>query len=359
MPFRPRYSGLIDKYRDRLPVHDDTRVISLGEGNTPLIRLNNIPRETGKDVDIYVKYEGLNPTGSFKDRGMTMAVTKAVEAGSRAVICASTGNTSASAAAYAARAGITAFVLIPEGKIALGKLAQAMMHGAVVLQIRGNFDEGMQLVKDVGENTPVTIVNSINPFRLRGQKTAAFEIVEELERAPDYHCLPVGNAGNISAHWMGYSEYYEHGIVNQRPRMVGYQASGSAPFLRGEMVDNPETVATAIRIGHPQSWDKAWKVREESDGWFDECSDEEILAAQKLLTEKEGIFCEPASATSLAGALRDIKTGKIPEGSMIVCTLTGHGLKDPDTAIKQCSEGVITIDAKLEPVREAIVGSLS
>ena len=359
MPFRPRYSGLIDKYRDRLPVHDDTRVISLGEGNTPLIRLNNIPREIGKDVDIYVKYEGLNPTGSFKDRGMTMAVTKAVEAGSRAVICASTGNTSASAAAYAARAGITAFVLIPEGKIALGKLAQAMIHGAMVLQIRGNFDEGMQLVKEVGENTPVTIVNSINPFRLQGQKTAAFEIIEELERAPDFHCLPVGNAGNISAHWMGYSEYFEHGIVNQRPRMVGYQASGSAPFLRGKMVDNPETVATAIRIGHPQSWDKAWKVREESDGWFDECSDEEILAAQKLLTEKEGIFCEPASATSLAGALRDIKAGKIPEGSSIVCTLTGHGLKDPDTAIKQCTEGVITVDAKLEPVREAIVGNLS
>ncbi len=358
MPFRPRYTGLIDKYRDRLPVHDDTRVISLGEGNTPLIRLNNIPRATGKDVDIYVKYEGLNPTGSFKDRGMTMAVTKAVEEGSRAVICASTGNTSASAAAYAARAGITAFVLIPEGKIALGKLAQAMIHGAVVLQIRGNFDEGMQLVKDVGENTPVTIVNSINPFRLQGQKTAAFEIIEELERAPDYHCLPVGNAGNITAHWMGYSEYYEHGIVNQRPTMVGYQASGSAPFLRGEMVDNPETVATAIRIGHPQSWDKAWKVHEESGGWFDECSDAEILAAQKLLTEKEGIFCEPASATSLAGALRDIRSGKIPEGSSIVCTLTGHGLKDPDTAIKQCTEGVITVDARLEPVRAAIVGNL-
>jgi len=359
MPFRPRYTGLIAKYRDRLPVHDDTRVISLGEGNTPLIRLTNIPRETGKDVDIYVKYEGLNPTGSFKDRGMTMAVTMAVADGSRAVICASTGNTSASAAAYAARAGITAFVLIPEGKIALGKLAQAMMHGAVILQIRGNFDEGMQLVKEVGESTPVTIVNSINPFRLQGQKTAAFEIVEELERAPDFHCLPVGNAGNISAHWMGYSEYCEHGIVNQRPRMVGYQASGSAPFLRGKMVDDPDTVATAIRIGHPQSWDKAWKVKEESDGWFDECSDEEILAAQKLLTEKEGIFCEPASATSLAGALRDIKTGKIPEGSSIVCTLTGHGLKDPDTAIKQCAGGIITIDAKLDPVRKAIVGNLS
>jgi threonine synthase len=310
-------------------------------------------------VDIYVKYEGLNPTGSFKDRGMTMAVTKAVEEGSRAVICASTGNTSASAAAYAARAGITAFVLIPEGKIALGKLAQAMIHGATVLQIRGNFDEGMQLVKEVGENTPVTIVNSINPYRLQGQKTAAFEIIEELERAPDFHCLPVGNAGNISAHWMGYDEYFEHGIVNNRPRMVGYQATGAAPFLRGAMVDNPETVATAIRIGHPQSWDKAWKVKQDSDGWFDECSDEEILAAQKLLTQKEGIFCEPASATSLAGALRDINSGKIPEGSSVVCTLTGHGLKDPDTAIKQCTEGVITVDAKLGPVREAIVENLA
>jgi threonine synthase len=310
-------------------------------------------------VEIYVKYEGLNPTGSFKDRGMTMAVTKAVEEGSRAVICASTGNTSASAAAYAARAGITAFVLIPEGKIALGKLAQAMIHGAVVLQIRGNFDEGMQLVKEVGENTPVTIVNSINPFRLQGQKTAAFEIVEELERAPDFHCLPVGNAGNISAHWMGYDEYFEHGIVNNRPRMVGYQATGAAPFLRGEMVDNPETVATAIRIGHPQSWDKAWKVKQDSDGWFDECSDEEILAAQKLLTQKEGIFCEPASAASVAGALRDIERGKIPEGSSIVCTLTGHGLKDPDTAIKQCTEGVITVDAELGPVHAAIVENLA
>jgi threonine synthase len=359
MPFRPRYTGLIDKYRDRLPVHDDTRIISLGEGNTPLIRLNNIPRDIGRQVDIYVKYEGLNPTGSFKDRGMTMAVTKAVEEGSRAVICASTGNTSASAAAYAARAGITAFVLIPEGKIALGKLAQAMIHGATVLQIRGNFDEGMQLVKEVGENTPVTIVNSINPFRLQGQKTAAFEIIEELERAPDFHCLPVGNAGNISAHWMGYDEYFEHGIVNNRPRMVGYQAAGAAPFLRGAMVDNPETVATAIRIGHPQSWDKAWKVKQDSDGWFDECSDEEILAAQRLLTQKEGIFCEPASATSLAGALRDINSGKIPEGSSVVCTLTGHGLKDPDTAIKQCTDGVITVDARLGPVREAIVENLA
>jgi len=380
MPFRPRYTGLIDKYRDRLPVHDDTRVISLGEGNTPLIRLNNIPRETGKEVDIYVKYEGLNPTGSFKDRGMTMAVTKAVEEGSRAVICASTGNTSASAAAYAARAGITAFVLIPEGKIALGKLAQAMIHGAVVLQIRGNFDAGMQLVKQVAEHAPVTIVNSINPYRLQGQKTAAFEIVEELGRAPDYHCLPVGNAGNITAHWIGYCEYssasgdhvtkacafckghcmYAGGaIVGNRPKMIGYQAAGAAPFMRGAMVDHPETVATAIRIGHPQSWDYAWNVNKESGGWFDECSDEEILAAQRLLTGKEGIFCEPASATSLAGALRDIRSGRIPEGSSIVCTLTGHGLKDPDTAIAQCTEPMMTVDAELEPVRQAIIGNLS
>ena len=358
MPFRPRYTGLIEKYRDRLPVHDDTRIISLGEGNTSLIRLNNIPRELGKDVDIYVKYEGLNPTGSFKDRGMTMAVTKAVEEGSKAIICASTGNTSAAAAAYASRAGITAFVLIPEGKIALGKLSQAMMHGAVVIQIKGNFDAGMQIVKDVAKEAPVTIVNSINPYRLQGQKTAAFEIVEELECAPDFHCLPVGNAGNISAHWMGYKEYKDHGIVNNLPRMVGYQASGAAPFMRGEMVDDPETVATAIRIGHPQSWDLAWKLKEESNGWFDECSDEEILAAQKLLAQKEGVFCEPASATSLAGAMRDIQSGKIPEGSKIVCTLTGHGLKDPDTAIKQSSSPMVTVDATMEAVKKAILDNM-
>jgi len=358
MPFRNRYTGLIDRYRDRLPVSDDTRLISLGEGNTPLIRLNNIPKIIGKDVDIYVKYEGLNPTGSFKDRGMTMAVTKAVEEGSKAIICASTGNTSAAAAAYAARAGITAFVLIPEGKIALGKLAQAMMHGAVVIQIKGNFDDGMELVKQVGKDAPVTIVNSINPFRLQGQKTAAFEIVEELGFAPDFHCIPVGNAGNITAHWMGYSEYHEQGIVNSRPRMVGYQAAGSAPFMRGEMVNDPETVATAIRIGHPQSWDKAWVVREESDGWFDECTDDVILAAQKLLAEKEGIFCEPASATSLAGAMMDIESGKIPEGSKIVCTLTGHGLKDPDTAIEQSSRPLINVPATLEDVRKAILDNM-
>jgi threonine synthase len=354
-----RYTGLIDKYRDRLPVSDDTRVISLGEGNTPLIRLNNIPKLTGKHVDIYVKFEGLNPTGSFKDRGMTMAVTKAVEEGSRAIICASTGNTSAAAAAYAARAGIACFVLIPEGKIALGKLAQAMIHGAVVIQIHGNFDVGMQLVKDVAREAPVTIVNSINPYRLQGQKTAAFEIVEELGAAPDYHCLPVGNAGNITAHWMGYCEYADHGIVNNRPVMIGYQAAGAAPFLLGKMVDNPETVATAIRIGHPQSWDKAWVVQKESKGWFDKFSDEDILAAQKLLAQKEGVFCEPASATSLAGALHDIKSGKIPEGSRVVCTLTGHGLKDPDTAIKQSSGPVLKVEAKLDAVKKAIIENLT
>ncbi len=379
MPFRPRYTGLIDKYRDRLPVHDDTRVISLGEGNTPLIRLHNVPDTLGKDVDIYVKFEGLNPTGSFKDRGMTMAVTKAVEEGSKAIICASTGNTSAAAAAYAARAGITSFVLIPDGKIALGKLAQAMMHGATVIQIKGNFDAGMSLVKQVAEEAPVTIVNSINPFRLQGQKTAAFEIIEELERAPDFHCLPVGNAGNITAHWIGYCEYssasgahvteacsfckgkcrYAGGaIVGNRPRMVGYQASGSAPFLRGKMVDNPDTVATAIRIGHPQSWEHAWKVQKESGGWFDECSDQEILDAQKLLAQKEGVFCEPASATSLAGAMRDIRSGKIPEGSTVVCTLTGHGLKDPDTAIKQSIQPMEAIDANLDAVKRAILDKL-
>jgi len=353
-----RYTGLIDRYRDRLPVHDDTRIISLGEGATPLIRLHNIPRVLGKDVDIYVKFEGLNPTGSFKDRGMTMAVTKAVEEGSRAIICASTGNTSASAAAYAARAGITCFVLIPEGKIALGKLAQAMIHGAVVIQIEGNFDAGMQLVKDVAKTAPVTIVNSINPFRLQGQKTAAFEIIEELGAAPDYHCLPVGNAGNITAHWMGYCEYADHGIVNNRPVMVGYQAAGAAPFISGKMVDNPETVATAIRIGHPQSWDKAWAAQKASKGWFSSFSDEQILAAQKLLAEKEGVFCEPASATSLAGAMDDIRSGRIKAGSRVVCTLTGHGLKDPDTAIRQSTAPAIKVKAELEQVKRTILDNM-
>ena len=348
-----RYIGLIDKYRDYLPIQDDTRIISLTEGNTPLIRLHNIPKILGKEVQIYVKYEGLNPTGSFKDRGMTMAITKAVEAGSKATVCASTGNTSASAAAYSARAGITSFVLIPEGKIAQGKLAQAMMHGAIILQIKGNFDDGMRLVKEVADHAPITIVNSINPYRLQGQKTAAFEIIEALGRAPDYHCLPVGNAGNISAYWMGFSEF-----SNKQPKMCGYQASGAAPFLRGKPVENPETVATAIRIGNPQSWDKAVAAQQDSGGWFDEFSDEEILAAQKLLAEKEGIFCEPASAISIAGAIKDIKSGRIPEGSVITCTLTGHGLKDPDTAISQSSAPLIKVKAQLEEVKAAILQNM-
>ena len=372
MALQKRYTGLIERYRDRLPLGNDARIIALGEGNTPLIKLENIPALIGREVELYVKYEGLNPTGSFKDRGMTMAVTRAVAEGANAVICASTGNTSAAAAAYAARAGIAAFVLIPEGKIAMGKLAQAMMEGAVVIQILGNFDDGMRLVKEVAEEIPVTIVNSINPYRLQGQKTAAFEVVDELGRAPDFHCLPVGNAGNITAYWIGYSEYagektaacvfhqqdnsYDLSRVNDsRPKMLGYQASGAAPFLRGEMVDQPETVATAIRIGYPQSWDYAWMVNKESGGWFDEFSDEDILATQKLLAEKEGIFCEPASAISVAGAMRDLQSGKIPEGSCVVCTLTGHGLKDPDIAIKQSTAPVIKIDAKLEQVKSAIL----
>jgi threonine synthase len=353
-----RYTGIIERYRDRLPVSAQTPIVSLGEGNTPLIRLQHIPLDVGVEVEIYAKFEGLNPTGSFKDRGMTVAVSKAVEEGARAIICASTGNTSASAAAYAARAGIVCFVLIPEGKIALGKLAQAMVHGAIVLQIEGNFDAGMRLVKCVAEHAPVTVVNSINPYRLHGQKTAAFEIVEALGRVPDYHCLPVGNAGNISAYWMGYSELYTGAVIERRPAMAGYQASGAAPFLIGSMIDNPETVATAIRIGHPQSWDKAWQAQRESNGWFARCSDEEILSAQRLLTRREGIYCEPASAISIAGLLNDLRAGRMPPGSQIVCTLTGHGLKDPDVTIEHNTTPVIRIPAEPQAVEQAILERL-
>lgn len=369
-----RYTGLIETYRDRLPLADDVKVISLGEGNTPLIKLENIPALINKEVDLYVKFEGLNPTGSFKDRGMTVAVTQAVAEGARAIICASTGNTSASAAAYAAKAGIKAFILIPEGKIALGKLAQAMIEGAIVIQLKGNFDDGMRLVKEVGGDQ-VAIVNSINPYRLQGQKTAAFEIIDVLGKAPDYHCLPVGNAGNITAYWIGYSEYAgintkacaycdsnchlrSEAVVEARPKMLGYQASGAAPFLRGGPVEKPETVATAIRIGNPQSWDYALAANKESMGWFDEFSDEDILTTQKLLAEKEGIFCEPASAISVAGAMRDLKNGKISEGTCVVCTLTGHGLKDPDTAIKQSTAPMIEIDADLDQVKKAILDNI-
>lgn len=374
------YTGLIKEFSARLPIDPDGDIISLGEGRTPLILCRNIDIVRRHNVSLYLKFEGLNPTASFKDRGMTVAVTKAVQAGSRAIICASTGNTSASAAAYAARAGITAFVLIPDGKIAMGKLAQAMIHGAVVIQIRGNFDDGMRLVKEVAAHAPVDIVNSINPYRLQGQKTAAFEIIEALGKAPDYHCLPVGNAGNITAHWIGYTECASdngdlqtqacnlcHGNcqfktparTRARPRMVGYQAAGAAPFMRGAMLDQPETIATAIRIGHPQSWHSAWAACKESGGWFDECADNEILAAQKILAAEEGVFCEPASATSLAGALKDIKNGVIAGGSTVVCTLTGHGLKDPDTAIQQCSSKMLTIEADLDAVRQAILANMA
>ncbi|OGA20744.1 MAG: threonine synthase [Betaproteobacteria bacterium RIFCSPLOWO2_02_FULL_67_26] len=364
------YSGLIDKYRDRLPVAPGTRAVSLNEGATPLIELVNLPVLVRKKVRLYAKFEGLNPTGSFKDRGMTMAVTRAVEEGARAIICASTGNTSAAAAAYAARAGIACFVLIPEGKIALGKLSQAMMHGSVVIQIRGNFDDGMRLVQEVARTTPVNIVNSINPYRIQGQKTVAFEVIEALGDVPDYHALPVGNAGNITAHWIGYSEsvgektealkadagmrqYKRKKIAKRRPIMLGYQASGAAPIVRGRPVENPETVATAIRIGNPVSWQQAVAASHESGGWFAECTDEEILHVQKLLAQTEGIFCEPASAIALAGVLKDLELGKIGEGSIIVCTLTGHGLKDPDVAIAQSAQPV-TVDAELPAIERVI-----
>lgn len=350
-----RYTGIISRYRDWLPIADDSRVITLGEGDTPLIRLDRLTKTTGREAFLYVKYEGLNPTGSFKDRGMCFAVTKAVEQGSRALICASTGNTSASAAAYAARAGLAAFVLIPEGKIALGKLSQAMVHGAVVVQVQGNFDVGMRLVKEIAATTPITLVNSVNPFRLQGQKTAAFEIVDALGFAPDYHYLPVGNAGNITAHWLGYKDYARQGRCAM-PVLVGYQAAGAAPFVKGSMVDEPETLATAIRIGHPQSWAHAQAAREATGGWFGAIEDDEILITQKLLAREEGVFCEPASAVSVAGALRDLRAGRIKEGSTIVCTLTGHGLKDPDVIMRQgVSSELLTVAPTIEAVRSVIM----
>ncbi len=353
------YSGVIARYRAHLPLAPTTCPVSLGEGNTPLIPLVNLPRLLGKQVKLYAKFEGLNPTGSFKDRGMTVAVTRAVqEEGKGAIVCASTGNTSASAAAYAARAGVRAFVLIPEGKIALGKLVQAQIYGAEVLQIQGNFDAGMRLVRQIAEEAPVAIVNSINPYRIEGQKTAAFEIVDALGEAPDYHCLPVGNAGNITAYWKGYAEYYALGLARKRPVMCGYQAEGAAPFVCGAPVDRPETVATAIRIGHPQSWEGAWAAQRESGGWFACFSDAEILRMQKLLAQKEGIFVEPASAVAVAGALHDLQTGKIPEGATVVCTLTGNGLKDPDTALSQCQIKPKVVAAELSQVKRAILDRL-
>ena len=346
-----RYPGVIETFRSYLPLAADCKAVTLCEGNTPLIPLHHI-KPNG--VQLHVKFEGLNPTGSFKDRGMTVAVSQAVYEGTRAIICASTGNTSAAAAAYAARAGIKAFVIIPEGKIALGKLAQAMMHGATVLQIHGNFDQGLDRVKEIVNELPIAMVNSVNPYRIEGQKTAAFEVIEQLGSAPEYHALPVGNAGNITAYWKGYQEFFKAKRASSLPIMLGYQAAGAAPFIVGHPIDDPETVATAIRIGHPQSWDAAHRAQQESKGWFDTVTDDEILAAQYLLASQEGIFCEPASAASIAGVMKDIQAGKIPTGATVVCTLTGHGLKDPQIAIDQCQGKLIKVENDLNAVRAVI-----
>jgi len=326
---RPGWRGLIEEYREHLPVSAATPVVTLQEGGTPLIPAPRLSERTGATV--YLKVEGANPTGSFKDRGMTMAISKAVEEGAKAVVCASTGNTSASAAAYASRAGLRCIVLIPEGYIALGKLAQALVHGARVLQIRGNFDVALEIVRELGERAPITVVNSINPFRIEGQKTGAFEIVDVLGDAPDVHCIPVGNAGNITAYWKGYREYQDAGRITRLPRMLGFQAAGAAPLVDGHDIEHPETIATAIRIGRPASGYGALAAAAESGGGIHAVTDDEILAAYRILAAEEAIFCEPASAASVAGLL---KVG-VPKGSTVVCVLTGHGLKDPDTAIGQ------------------------
>jgi threonine synthase len=329
-----RYQGLIHRYREYLPVTEKTPIITLLEGNTPLIPCRNIPRELGLDAEIYLKYEGLNPTGSFKDRGMCMAVSKAAEEGSKVIMCASTGNTSASAAAYAARAGMQCIVLVEGGGIALGKLAQAMIQGAVVVEIEGNFDRALNLVCEITNEHPITLVNSINPYRLQGQKSGAFEIVDVLGESPDYHFLPVGNAGNISAYWMGYKEYHAHGKMARLPKMMGWQAEGAAPIVRKERVDCPKTIATAIKIGNPASWKLAEAARDESGGMIDMVTDDEILQAYSLLASREGVFVEPASAASIAGVIKSHQRGLFRGGETIVCTLTGHGLKDPDRAMK-------------------------
>jgi threonine synthase len=328
------YKGVINTYREYLPVTEKTPVITMLEGNTPLIRAKNIPGILGLDIDIYFKYEGLNPTGSFKDRGMCMAVTKALEKGSNTIMCASTGNTSASAAAYAARAGMKCVVLVEGGGIALGKLAQGMIYGATVIEVEGNFDKALDLVKQITADYPITLVNSLNPFRIEGQKTASFEVIEQLGKVPDYHFLPVGNAGNITAYWKGYKEFYECGKADKLPKMMGWQAEGSAPIVRGKRIDNPETIATAIKIGNPASWASAEAARDESGGMIDMITDDEILNAYSMLASKEGIFIEPGSAASLAGVLKQVERGFFKGGESMVCTLTGNGLKDPDRAVK-------------------------
>lgn len=341
---RPQWRGIIEEYRDRLPVDPGTTAITLREGGTPLVPAQVLSELTG--CDVHLKVEGANPTGSFKDRGMTMAITKAKENGAQAVICASTGNTSASAAAYAVRAGMVCAVLVPQGKIALGKMGQALVHGAKILQVEGNFDDCLSLARGLSEKYPVALVNSVNPVRIEGQKTAAFEIVDMLEDAPDIHVLPVGNAGNITAYWKGYREYADAAVSTRTPRMWGFQASGSAPIVHGAPVKDPSTIATAIRIGNPASWTLAEQARDESDGLIEAVTDRQILRAYRLLAAREGVFVEPASAASVAGLLQATEQGKVDPGQRIVCTVTGNGLKDPDWAVAGAPQPVtVPIDA--------------
>ena len=347
--------GVIQRYREFLPVSEATRTVPLNEGDTPLIEAKRIVSEIEGDFRLFIKYEGLNPTASFKDRGMTLAVTKAVERGASIVVCASTGNTSASAAAYAAAAGMTCLVLIPEGKIAYGKMAQALIHGARTLEVRGNFDDALDIVRELGERDEVEVVNSINPFRIQGQKTAAFEVCDALGEAPDMHFLPVGNAGNITAYWMGYKEYLEAGRSSGLPRMMGWQAEGAAPIVHGTPVENPETIATAIRIGNPASWEHAVKAATESSGAIDMVSDEEILDAHRMLARTAGIFVEPASAAGIAGLLKCHAAGGVPDGSTVVATVTGHGLKDPGVAVENSRAEATVVDADLNSVL-AVIG---
>lgn len=339
-----QWRGLIEEYRDRLPVSPTTPVVTLREGGTPLVYACVLSEMTG--CSVWLKYDGANPTGSFKDRGMTMAISRAAEQGAEAVICASTGNTSASAAAYAVKAGMVCAVLVPDGKIAMGKLAQAVVHGARLLQVQGNFDDCLTLARDLAENYPVSLVNSVNPDRIEGQKTASFEIVDLLGDAPDIHCLPVGNAGNITAYWKGYTEYAQDGLATQRPRMWGFQAAGAAPIVRGEPVRDPDTIATAIRIGNPASWTQAVAARDESGGCIDAVTDDDILRAYHLLAEREGLFCEPASAASVAGLLQRHASGDLDPGQTVVCTLTGNGLKDPQWALAGAPDPItVPVDA--------------
>ena len=340
------WRGVIEEYRDRLPVSERTPVVSLGEGGTPLVRSEPLSDQTG--CEVYLKYEGANPTASFKDRGMTLAISKAVEEGSKAVVCASTGNTSASAAAYAAKAGLTCAVLVPKGNIATGKMAATLAHGARVLEVEGNFDASLELARGLAEHHPVTLVNSVNPHRLQGQKTCAFEIVDALGRAPDVHCLPVGNAGNISSHWMGYSESLTDGVIHDPPRLFGFQASGAAPLVLGKPVKDPHTIASAIRIGNPASWDLAMAAASESEGAILAVTDRDILSAYRRVA-REGLFAEPASAASVAGLLLLSADGRLRRGSFVVCVLTGHGLKDPEWAVSGAGEPA-TVPADAEAV---------